>query len=276
MKELNKRLIVSDCDGTLLTSTHIIPDEVRAAIYNYVAAGGVFAVCTGRMIKSILPWVRNLGLKGLVAGYQGTVIAEIESGKILKKGFLKFDEAAEICRFIEAQKQFINTYSDEVLYTDIPKDNPYIKRYEDITGVDAVKVGKSMSEYVFENKLDCQKITSIVAPSDREWLYTTLLKEYGARFDVTCSASSLVEVSPLGDNKGAALEFLAKHFGIDIKDSVAIGDNLNDLSMIKIAGTGIAVGNAVQALKDAADYVSVTNDEGAVAEVIEKFGFKTV
>ena len=80
----------------------------------------------------------------------------------------------------------------------------------------------------------------------------------------------------MGDNKGAALEFLAKHFGIDIKDSVAIGDNLNDLSMIKIAGTGVAVGNAVQALKDAADYVSVTNDEGAVAEIIEKFGFKTV
>lgn len=133
-----------------------------------------------------------------------------------------------------------------------------------------------MSEYVLENKLDCQKITSIVAPSDREWLYTTLLNEYGARFDVTCSASSLVEVSPLGDNKGAALEFLAKHFGIDIKDSVAIGDNLNDLSMIEIAGTGVAVGNAVQALKNAADYVSVTNDEGAVAEVIEKFGFKTV
>ena len=79
MRRIDKKLIVSDFDGTLLTGNQIIPDSVRSAINEYVACGGIFAVCTGRMLRSILPRVRELGLKGLVVAYQGTVIAEIES-----------------------------------------------------------------------------------------------------------------------------------------------------------------------------------------------------
>lgn len=274
MKELNKRLIVSDFDGTLITSKQTVPDEVRTAISEYVAAGGIFAVCTGRMLKSILPRVRELGLKGLVVAYQGTVIAEIESGKILKKGFIKCADVAEICRYIGELKQTVNTYSNEVLYTDIPKENIYLKRYEGITGVDAESVEMPMPEFVLKNRLDCQKITCLVAPEERERLYQSLLNKFGTGFDVTCSADVLVEVSPLGDNKGAALKYIADYFGIPIESSVAVGDNLNDLSMVEAAGIGVAVGNAVQGLKDAADYVSVTNNDGAVAEIIKKFGFR--
>ena len=77
MKKIYKKLIVSDFDGTLITSSHNIPDRVSSAIQEYVECGGVFAVCTGRMLRSILPRVRQLGLKGLVVAYQGSVIAEI-------------------------------------------------------------------------------------------------------------------------------------------------------------------------------------------------------
>ena len=83
----------------------------------------------------------------------------------------------------------------------------------------------------------------------------------------------LVEVSPLGDTKGAGIRFMASHYGIDIAHTVAIGDNLNDLSMIEAAGVGVAVGNAVRELKERADYVSATNNEGAVAEIIKRFGY---
>ena len=70
-------LIVSDFDGTLLTTRQTVPEDVRRSIDDYVAAGGIFAVCTGRMLASILPQGRALGLKGLVAASQGTVIADI-------------------------------------------------------------------------------------------------------------------------------------------------------------------------------------------------------
>lgn len=83
--KINYGLIVSDFDGTLIDDNQQILPEVREAIEKYIAAGGVFAVCTGRMLSSILPRVRELGLKGLVIAYQGTVIADIETGKLLKR-----------------------------------------------------------------------------------------------------------------------------------------------------------------------------------------------
>ena len=281
MKELNKRLIVSDFDGTLTTSQNEVDEDVRLAINNYVEAGGIFAVCTGRMLVSILPRVRALGLKGLVIAYQGSVIAEIESGKIIKNGSLNYFDVAEVCRFIEGLKRDckhfkygINAYYNEILYTDIPKDNERLMLYESITGIDAVKVDIPISEFITANKCDCQKIGILVSPDDREELYKKLLNEFGDRFDVTCSAKVLVEVSPLYDTKGEALKFIADYYGIPLSSTVAIGDNLNDLSMIETANVGVAVGNAAQGLKEAADAVTVTNNEGAVARIIEKYGYK--
>ena len=84
MKELNCRLIVSDFDGTLANSENQVPESVVNAINAYVNDGGIFAVCTGRILPSVLPRARGMGLKGLVVACQGSVIAEIETGKIIR------------------------------------------------------------------------------------------------------------------------------------------------------------------------------------------------
>lgn len=273
MKSINKRLIVSDFDGTLLTKQQTIPDRVRLAIEEYINLGGIFAICTGRMLISILPRVRELGLKGLVVAYQGGVIADIESGKIFRKDFLDYADCVEVCTYLKEIKQNINVYSDEVFYTDTPKENSYLRNYEIVTGVKACHV-TNVVDYVRENKLNCQKLACLVPTNNREWVYEKLLEKFGNRFDITCSAEVLVEISPLNNNKGEGLKYLANYFNIPIDSTVAIGDNLNDLPMIEVANIGVAVGNGVSELKEKADYISVTNNEGAVAEVIEKFGLK--
>lgn len=273
MNKLNAKLIVSDFDGTLITSDQKILPAVREAIDGYVAAGGVFAVCTGRILPSILPRVRALGLEGLVIACQGTVIADIQSGKLVRCGGLEPGQAAEICAAIEEAKQSVNVYCGDDFYSDIPADNRFLKIYEDIIGVRAKHADVPLSRFVAERGAVCQKVASLCAPADRQPLYELLCRRFAGRYDVTCSAEVLVEVAPLGDTKGAALEFLAKRCGIDMSETVAIGDNLNDLSMIVAAGTGVAVGNAVDELKAAADFISLSNDEGAVAQVINKFGW---
>ncbi len=270
---INCGLIVSDFDGTLIDDKQQILPEVRDTINEYVASGGIFAVCTGRMLSSILPQVRALGLKGLVIAYQGTVIADIDTGAVIKNGGMDYSCVAEICENIEDLGYGINVYSDEKIYTNYPCDNPYLTRYEEIIGVKAVHINGKMSDYVRSKKLFCQKVLSIVPEDKREGLYTELNKRLGGRFDVTCSATVLVEISPIGDNKGEAVKYLANYYNIPIQKTVAAGDNLNDLSMIVAAGVGCAVGNAVQELKDAADFVSVSNNRGAIAQIIKKFGF---
>lgn len=271
--KINYRLIVSDFDGTLIDDNQQILPEVKAAIDEYVAAGGIFAICTGRMLSSILPQARALGLKGLVIAYQGTVIADIETGKIIKSGGMNYNDVAEICNSIEELGYGLNVYCDEKIYTDYPDDNIYLKRYEEIIGVKAVHIDGKMSKYVAKNKMFCQKVLTIISESERNKLYSELCKIYTERFDVTCSAKVLVEVSPIGDNKGEALKYLAGHYNVPIEKTVAVGDNLNDLSMIKVAGVGCAVGNAEKQLKEAADFISISNNDGALAQIIKKFGF---
>lgn len=273
MKEINYQLIVSDFDGTLIDDNQQIPQKVVDAINEYVSCGGVFAVCTGRMLRSILPRVRELGLKGLVIANQGAVIADIESGNVIKSSGMPYERVAEICRNIEELNNPINAYCDDNMYTDIPKDNKYLQIYENIVGVQGITVKGRMSDFVLKNKLVCQKIASLVTESERDALFNELNRRLGDRFDVTCSAKVLVEVSALGETKGEALKFLCDKLGIPLEKSVAVGDNLNDLSMVEVAGVGVAVGNADIKLKERADFVSVSNNEGAIAQIIQKYGF---
>ena len=272
MNKINCGLIVSDFDRTLLSNSQTVPEKVKTAIDEYIAAGGIFAVCTGRMLTSILPRVRSLGLKGLVAAYQGTVIADIESGKVIRNGGFELSQATEICKVIEARGEAINAYADEVLYTTLPEDDVLLVNYEKSTGVYAKHVNGKMSDFVKENNLYCQKIVSVVTPDKKRGLYEYLSSELGNKYEVTYSAAVLVEVSPKGDDKGAALKFIAAHYGIPIEKTVAVGDNLNDLPMIKAAGTGVAVANAVDEFKVFADDVCASCDDGGVAEVIRKYG----
>jgi hypothetical protein len=273
MKRLNAKLIISDFDGTLIDSNHKVSPNVRKVIDDYVKDGGIFAVCTGRMLASILPQVRELGLNGLVVACQGTVIADIKSGQLIRHGGFSCSQSAEICKVLEDMHAYVNAYADDVLITDIPKENKYLLEYEKITGIIAKHVDMPISEYILQNNIKCQKVASLCFPEEKIKLFNDLSGIFKSKYDVTYSADVLVEVSPAGDDKGNALKYLANHYNIDIKDTVAIGDNLNDLSMIQAAGVGVAVGNATQPLKDEADFITITNDEGAVAEVIKKFGY---
>src|SRR5438876_758942 len=85
------------------------------------------------------------------------------------------------------------------------------------------------------------------------------------------SEDTFLEILPQGSSKGAALEFVAQHLGIPLSEIIAVGDNLNDLEMIRTAGLGVAMGNAPPELRAQAGYVTSTNDEGGLAEVIERF-----
>lgn len=270
MKILNCKLIVSDFDGTLANSQNEVTEEVKNAICGFVADGGIFAVCTGRILPSILPRVRQMGLKGLVIACQGSVIADIESGAILRSVTFKKGETEEICAFLEGLNTNVQAYFEGGFYSDLPDGEKHLKLYEDIIGVKALHSDKPLSQIVCEK---FNKVATLCRPAEQEELYKKLSEKFGARFDVTCSAKVLIEVSPAGETKGAAVKFLSAHYGVPIEKCCAVGDNLNDLSMIEAAGVGVAVGNAVQELKDAADYVTVTNDEGAVARVIEQFGY---
>ncbi|MCD8287168.1 MAG: Cof-type HAD-IIB family hydrolase [Clostridia bacterium] len=271
---MNYELIVSDFDETLANMEHHVPQDVVDAINEYEAAGGIFAVCTGRMLKSILPRVREIGLKGIVVAYQGTVIADIETGEMIHHGGLTCEQTVYAARILEEYGLRMNAYSGDVFYSNVAEDNPYRMYYQQSTGMYGITIEGLMSDFVAAHNLFCEKITVMVTNADQKRVYEIMRDRLADRFDITCSAGCLVEVSPLNDHKGTALKWLADHYGIPMEKTIACGDQLNDLTMIEAAGLGVAVGNAVQQIKDAADVITDTNDNGGVGKIIREYGLK--
>ena len=152
-----------------------------------------------------------------------------------------------------------------------------LQYYENAVGSKAhVIADRPLSEFVKERKLASYKVLAMVEPNKNDEVLQALSKEVFEGCGVTRSAEVLVEVVNLQYSKGTAVEFLADYYGVPIEKTVAIGDQRNDISMIERAGLGIAVKNADNALKEAANYLSeYTNEESAVAHAIEKFGYES-
>ncbi|MCD8205026.1 MAG: Cof-type HAD-IIB family hydrolase [Clostridia bacterium] len=276
MKRINHPLILSDFDNTITNKQGIITGEVRDAINEYVAAGGIFCVITGRMLPAILPRVEEIGLKGLVAAYQGSMIVDLSTGIVLRENTMSMDECLDICRRLEKIGRKINYYADEKLYTDWEKGDPQLESYCRATATEphCMEDGVKLSDYIKETGLRARKVITLVRKEERDEVFAMFKDMFGKDYDVTVSATTLVELSPKSDNKGTALEYIANFYGVPVSETVAVGDSFNDLPMIKKAGVGIAVKNAEPEVVKAAAAVTVSCDEGAVARVIRDYGFK--
>ncbi len=273
MRKINHPLIVSDFDGTLVRKDGTIGQKDKAAIAEYIAAGGTFAVSTGRMPSGILPRIRELGLKGFVCCCQGAIVMDIETESLVSAGTLSNETTVRICRKMEALDLHIHVYDLRDYYSN--RDDVALKIYERAVGTKAKLVtDRKISEFVKESGLCGYKAVALVAAQDNERILRALSAENFPDCEVTKSGEFLVEVVNRNYSKGTAVEALARHFSVPLDKTVAIGDQRNDLSMIKKAGIGIAVKNADGELKKAANYISeYTNEEGAIADVIERFGF---
>ncbi len=273
MRQINYPLIVSDFDGTLVKGDGKIDDCNKALIAEYIASGGTFAISTGRLPVGIMPRVKELGLRGMVCCCQGAVILDIESGEVVLDGKLSLETTLAVVRKMEKMGLHIHVYDQWDYYSNM--DDEGLKLYEQAVRVKAKLVtDRPLSQFIEERGFCSYKILAFVSPNDKERVMQELSEENFLGCEVTSSGDFFVEVVNARYSKGTAVEFLANYCNVSLAKTVAIGDQLNDLPMIECAGVGIAVQNADRKLKEHANYVCArTNEEGAVGEVIEKFGF---
>lgn len=273
MQRINYELIVSDFDGTLVREDGTIGEYTKRAISKYIARGGKFAISSGRMPSGILPRARELDLKGLLSCCQGAIILDIETGKtVLEKG-IPWQTAVKIAKKMEELDLHTHIYDLWDFYCN--KDDAALKMYENAVRSKAILMtDKPFSEFIAERKKTVFKFLNMVEPKDNSKIFKALTEENFEECEVTRSAAYLTEVINRNYSKGTALKFLAEYFGVPLEKTVAIGDQLNDVPMIKAAGLGIAVNNADEALKAQAKQVfSYTNEEDVVGKIIEKYGY---
>ncbi len=262
-------LFLSDFDGTLVRGDGTISERNKRAIAAYRAAGGVFAVCTGRMLTSILPRLKELGLNdGLAVAYQGATIADIATGKLLKDDAFEEEDALKTVRFLEGENRHIHIYTVDRLYCN--RDDELLHIYERICGVKGTVTDETLSAFIERTHPRVVKVLTMLEPEQKAALAERLRRALGERFFVTCSSDWLVEVMPKGQDKAAAVEFLSAYYGVPREKIAAIGDQLNDLPLLRAAGGRFAVANAEEELKNEATVVPSFEEDG-VAYAIENY-----
>lgn len=256
------RIFLSDFDGTLVRGDGTVSEANKAAIRRYREKGGIFAIVTGRMPASILPRLEELGIReGLAVAFQGATVADIKTRKLLKNGAFEKEAGLLALRTLERAAEHIHCYTADKLFCNV-QDEP-LEIYERICGVKAEVINtEPLSAFAERENLRVVKTLAMIEPEKCPALIQTLEAELGEEFYITRSAPFMVEVMPKGQNKGSAVEFLSKYYGVPISEIAAIGDQDNDIPMVSRAGGKFAVENADENLKKIAQVMPSVEDDG--------------
>ena len=276
---MNYKLICIDMDGTLLdNSAKNIPNENLEAIKSATEKGAKVAITTGRLFTSARYFSDLIGVKTPVIASNGAYIREKDSDKVIAEFLLGEENIKAILDVVKEYdiRVFFKTVDTVITDKDILQGNAYMEMNKDLPKEMQVKFLinedlKSTSLRYKDEILKCICINENNVYNTKEIEELKMkLKEIDS-IEVVSSNHNNFEIMNKGVSKGKAVETLAKEYGIPKDEVIAIGDGENDLSMIKYAGLGVAMGNSSDFIKEQADYVTDTNVNAGVGKVIKKF-----
>ena len=257
------RLVAADLDGTLLLSdSHELSPATVDAVRVLAEIGVPTVLATGRMFRSAARFARELGIAGPLAAYQGALIREVGSGKLLHHDPLSLPLALEILDFVEGCDCAVNVYLDDELF--VEEKNAFIERYELISGMQAHVVGRLS---VFLDRPPT-KIGMGGDPDLLTRLLTTLRAHFGARANAVKTWPFFLEMTTPTATKSRALELLGGRMDFSAAQVLAFGDSYNDTDMLAWAGTGVAMGDAPSEVAAVADHLCGSVDEDGFARYL--------
>lgn len=270
------RLIISDIDGTFITSAGRVTPRLRTAVVRAVDAGAHFGLATGRPHRWLLPVLEQLPLTPVCVCANGAVVYDPATDTVLHAFELGAKEMAEVLRAVEGvlePRGLQHGYGVERVGSSAldPEDECFLITPEYNPDAWGARFGVVDKQTLIDTPaakllVRCPALTSaqlheLVAPVvDPDVAHVTYSMDEG-----------LIEISRPGVNKAAGARFLAQRYGVDAAEAIAFGDMPNDLELLRWAGTGVAMANASPVLLDAADVVTATNEEHGVAAVLERW-----
>ncbi len=239
------RLFVFDLDGTLLGPDHRLPRETVEFLTRELVHKHRFTIATGRSLASTRPFLRELGVGLPVILYNGAVIYDPAGGKVLRELRLPLKmarEALRLARSFPVHPEVYRDIHDPNLYVD--QITPAIAAFQRKEGLPAVEVGDLLSSLDF-----CPLKLLLIGPREVLPDLETRLREALPQAEVVRSEQDYLEVLPPGASKGEGLRWLCRFLGVSPEEVVAVGDQLNDLGMLEVAGVGVAMAHAPEALR---------------------------
>lgn len=274
------KLIAIDLDGTLLSTTGVISEGNRNAILEAQKQGNIIAISSGRSLHDTKQILQDTGLKCPIMTGNGGL--SFESNKVIQHHILSDEVLTEMMDLLYETGLYYEIYTNDGVL--IKQDNRGILDNE-IEAIRELSTSSELENASHTIDIQYQQNGLIYVPDYQEINFTDkgVYKLFVLSFDkeklekmrtdladredisITTSGAQKLEIGSSQASKGNALKFMAEHFAIPLESTVAIGDNLNDLSMFEIAGVSIAMGNAEADVKKQATYITKHHNEDGVA-----------
>ena len=268
-KQIPYRAIALDLDGTLTNHEKVVTPKTREALLKAAAKGAVIILASGRPTYGIEPVAECLELNqrgGYILSYNGGNIVNAKTGEKLFSQFLPDEVIPELYAYAKEHGHALLGYAGNEIITEMP-DDQYVKEESRINKMNIRKV-----ENLFESlephptKLLMTGDPTLMLKAEEE-----LVEKLGERMDIFRSAPFFLELVPKGIDKAKSLTRLLTKINLTPADLIAFGDGYNDLSMLKLAGMGVAMENAAPEVRAEADYVTLSNEEDGVAAALTHF-----
>lgn len=287
------KLFVTDLDGTLLNSDHQLTAFSMNAIRTAMNTGMPVCIATGRSYNDILGIIADLPVKPYIISSNGASVYHADGRKMHSTSIPK-DQVREIITYLKQQNLEFEVADDEYTYITQGGLDLLHKELEDVGSSDTLKkeelekdvlglvlsqgnlkVVPTMEDLLsrIESANSVSSISAYLNKIQKSMEYFTMDK----RIRTFSSWKYNFEMTSSQTSKGIALKHLCAHLDVELSDVAVIGDNYNDLSMIKIAGIKGAMANAVENVKSIADYIAPSNDEDGAAKflyhLMDEMGF---
>ena len=272
-----KGIIALDLDGTLLNSKKELSEGNLAALKKAADAGWEIVPTTGRFYGGMPDFIRGLPFVHYAITINGAYVEDLLEGNEIYTAEMPYKQAIDIMKYLNELPVIYDCYMDndafmtEALKAKVDEivENPRIRKMF----YDLRKPVPELKEFLENRGQDVQKIQFFTKDAN---LRLELLEELPKVFEniaVSSSSPQNIEINQAKATKGLALIALAEYLGLDRSKTIAMGDGLNDISMLEEAGIGIAMANGCDEALDAADWVTSHCDEDGVAKAIKKYCF---
>lgn len=285
--------IVTDMDGTLLNSQDQITEETKECLMACQRKGIRLILASGRSYVRLQRYVDELEMRrydGCLIEVNGTAFQKLGTGERKIFGQLRKDDIGKICSALEREQTEIQGMQDEGFYFWIPdwmrplKEQERIRRGYPEDFVMAAGawswLGLAANNYPMRREIhsldempeQLNKINALSDPEHMEKVYRKLMECFGGQYEIVRTCPRLVELTPLGINKGRVLKQVMENEGIAPDEVMVFGDGENDADMFHQVTYGIAMGNAADYVKEHAFDVTEDNNHDGLAAALKKYG----
>lgn len=269
------RLIALDLDGTLLTSDKRLTNENKEALQRAAEAGCEIVPATGRFFEGMPTVIRRLPFVHYAITINGAHVVELESGNTIYRSELPLTLARSVMEYLDKLPVIYDCYMDNwgwMTQSCYDQAEDYACSPQNLDMIRKLRTPvPELKAYITEKQRDIQKIQLFTRDPALRARVMEELRTLFPETAVTTSMPNNLEINSRHAGKGEALCALAKYLKLDMTQTMAFGDDLNDVGMLLAAGIGIAMANASPEIRGAADYVTSTCDHNGVAMAIRRF-----